>query len=63
MSKYEPNLFVEPLGYQPVEFLDIPPMYDPVEAPAARRATTRGRVRTIADGAGRARGIRVRSRE
>lgn len=26
MPSYEPTLFVEPLGYQPVEFLDIPPM-------------------------------------
>lgn len=24
MPTYEPALFVEPLGYQPVEFLDIP---------------------------------------
>jgi hypothetical protein len=23
---YEPSVFVEPLGYQPVEFLDIPQM-------------------------------------
>jgi hypothetical protein len=23
---YEPASFVEPLGYQPVEFLDLPPM-------------------------------------
>jgi hypothetical protein len=35
MSKYEPTLFVERLGYQPVEFLDIPPMHDPVEAESA----------------------------
>jgi hypothetical protein len=33
MSTYEPALSVEPLGYQPVEFLDIPPMHEPVEAP------------------------------
>ena len=26
MFTYEPTLFVEPLGYQPVEFLDIPQM-------------------------------------
>ena len=26
MSTYQPSPFVEPLGYQPVEFLDIPPM-------------------------------------
>ena len=25
-AMYEPAVFVEPLGYQPVEFLDIPPM-------------------------------------
>jgi hypothetical protein len=25
MSTYQPSPFVEPLGYQPVEFLDIPP--------------------------------------
>jgi hypothetical protein len=26
MPTYEPSPFVEPLGYQPVEFLDIPAM-------------------------------------
>ena len=26
MSSYEPSPFVESVGYQPVEFLDIPPM-------------------------------------
>ena len=33
MSSYEPTTFVEPLGYQPVEFLDIPPMDDTYELP------------------------------
>jgi hypothetical protein len=39
MSKYQSNRFVEPLGYQAVEFLDIPPMYESVEVMdrAARR--------------------------
>ena len=26
MAAYDPTRFVEPLGYQPVEFLDLPPM-------------------------------------
>jgi hypothetical protein len=26
MFRYEPSQFVEPLGYQPVEFLDVPPL-------------------------------------
>ncbi|HET8929366.1 MAG TPA: hypothetical protein VFN21_01790 [Acidimicrobiales bacterium] len=26
MATYEPAVYVDPLGYQPVEFLDIPPM-------------------------------------
>jgi hypothetical protein len=30
--KYEPSLFVEPLGYQPLEFLDIEPMHERLEA-------------------------------
>jgi hypothetical protein len=26
MATYEPAVYVDPIGYQPVEFLDIPPM-------------------------------------
>ncbi len=26
MSSHEPNVCVEPLGFQPVEFLNVPPM-------------------------------------
>lgn len=32
---YEPSTFVEPLGYQPVEFLDIPSMRETRESWAA----------------------------
>jgi hypothetical protein len=32
MPTYQPSVFVEPLGYQPVEFLDIPRMHDPTES-------------------------------
>ena len=31
MYMYEPTFFVEPIGYQPVEFLDIPPMHEQVD--------------------------------
>jgi hypothetical protein len=41
MSTYEPTLFVEPLGYQPAEFLDIPPMRELVEAPAVEEQRPR----------------------
>jgi hypothetical protein len=34
MSTYEPTLFVEPIGYQPVEFLDIPPMHELLDTAA-----------------------------
>ena len=62
MSTYESNLYGEPLGYQPVEFLDIPPICSLVEAPVLDEQ----RLRPRADDCrrpGRARGIRVRSRE
>lgn len=36
MFTYKPTFFVEPLGYQPVEFLDIPPMTASDEPPPAR---------------------------
>jgi hypothetical protein len=39
MSTYEPTHFVEPLGYQPVEFLDIPPIGELMEADVRSRAT------------------------
>jgi hypothetical protein len=51
MSPYEPTLFVEPLGYQPVEFLDIPPMHEGVEAEAVDKRPTE--VCRLTDRAGR----------
>jgi hypothetical protein len=43
MYQYEPTVFVEPLGYQPVEFLDIPPMHEtPGEWTARPRSVTSG---------------------
>ena len=36
MAAYEPTRFVEPLGYQPVEFLDLPQMSE--EATSGLRA-------------------------
>jgi len=47
MSAYEPSLFVEPLGYQPVEFLDIPPMSESHEewiAPSDASPAAEGRL-------------------
>ena len=35
MAAYEPAVYVDPLGYQPVEFLDIPPMVESPEPPMA----------------------------
>jgi hypothetical protein len=35
MWSYEPSVFVDPLGYQPVEFLDIPPMSESPHEPRA----------------------------
>ena len=34
MSTYRSSLSGEPFGYQPVEFLDIPPMHELAEARA-----------------------------
>jgi hypothetical protein len=47
MSKYGTSPSGEPFGYQPVEFLDIPPMHEPAEAPVLdeRRLTTSARRR------------------
>ena len=62
MSTYEPALSVEPLGYQPVEFLDIPPMRELVEPPALDEQRPRPRGNACR-WTGRALGIRVRSRD
>ncbi len=47
MFTYEPSPFVETIGYQPVEFLDIPPMreslgIDPPPTDTARPRLTSG---------------------
>ena len=34
MSTHRTSPFVEPLGYQPVEFLDLPPMAETSAAPS-----------------------------
>ena len=31
MYTYEPTFFVEPIGYQPVEFLDMPPILEQID--------------------------------
>jgi hypothetical protein len=41
MSPYEPAFFVEPLGYQPVEFLDIPPIHEAAETDAVEKRPTK----------------------
>lgn len=46
MPTYEPSLFVEPLGYQPVEFLDIPPMSESRESPTAPSHASPGPTQT-----------------
>ena len=49
MSIYVPAVFVEPLGYQPAEFLDILPMRELVEGQLSTRSDA-SLVRTCADG-------------
>lgn len=58
MPTYEPTLFVEPLGYQPVEFLDIPQMSEtlgtsPVVAERGEKGDVDGNRMGPAVGAGR----------